>query len=180
MPVSVENDQGKEEELSIKNEELRGSTPCIPDEVYANLPDFLKAALIPARTQRERDMLLLGLIANLSGCLPLVRINFDQRFYSPHLYILIIAPSATGKGLLTLAGMLPREIENYLKGENKRKKDTYERELMEWERKQSMLQEGDADRRSIHSRPEARSTGILPLMRCSQHLQKPNHPTAEK
>ena len=124
MPVSVENDQGKEEELSIKNEELRGSTPCIPDEVYANLPDFLKAALIPARTQRERDMLLLGLIANLSGCLPLVRINFDQRFYSPHLYILIIAPSATGKGLLTLAGMLPREIENYLKGENKRKKDT--------------------------------------------------------
>ena len=112
MPVSVENDQGKEEELSIKNEELRGSTPCIPDEVYANLPDFLKAALIPARTQRERDMLLLGLIANLSGCLPLVRINFDQRFYSPHLYILILAPSASGKGLLTVAGMLPRENAN--------------------------------------------------------------------
>ena len=142
MPVSVENDQGKEEELSIKNEELRGSTPCIPDEVYANLPDFLKAALIPARTQRERDMLLLGLIANLSGCLPLVRINFDQRFYSPHLYILIIAPSATGKGLLTLAGMLPREIENYLKGENKRKKDTYERELMEWERSNQCFKKG--------------------------------------
>ena len=81
----------------------------------------------PARSKRERDILLLGLIANLSGCLPQVRISFDQRPYSPQLYTLIIAPPATGKGLLTLANMLPREIENYLKGENKRKKDAYDR-----------------------------------------------------
>ena len=128
-PVSVGNESGKEEELSIKNEELRGSTPCIPNQVYDHLPDFLKRAMKPARSKRERDILLLGLIANLSGCLPQVRISFDQRPYSPQLYTLIIAPPATGKGLLTLANMLPREIENYLKGENKRKKDAYDREL---------------------------------------------------
>lgn len=38
--------------------------------------------------------------------------------------------------------MLPREIENYLKGENKRKKDTYERELMEWERSNQCFKKG--------------------------------------
>ena len=76
----------------------------------------------PARSKRERDILLLGLIANLSGCPPQVRISFDQRPYSPQLYTPDHCSPATGKGLLTLANMLPREIENYLKGENKRKK----------------------------------------------------------
>ena len=141
-PVSVGNESGKEEELSIKNEELRGSTPCIPNQVYDHLPDFLKRAMKPARSKRERDILLLGLIANLSGCLPQVRISFDQRPYSPQLYTLIIAPPATGKGLLTLANMLPREIENYLKGENKRKKDAYDRELTEWERTNQQIKKG--------------------------------------
>ena len=96
----------------------------------------------PARSKRERDILLLGLIANLSGCLPQVRISFDQRPYSPQLYTLIIAPPTTGKGLLTLANMLPREIENYLKGENKRKKDAYDRELTEWERTNQQIKKG--------------------------------------
>lgn len=49
---------------------------------------------------------------------------------------------ATGKGLLTLANMLPREIENYLKGENKRKKDAYDRELTEWERTNQQIKKG--------------------------------------
>lgn len=65
---------------------------CIPNQVYDHLPDFLKRAMKPARSKRERDILLLGLIANLSGCLPQVRISFDQRPYSPQLYTLIIAP----------------------------------------------------------------------------------------
>lgn len=141
-PVLMETEWAEEEALSIKDEELRGATPCIPNAVYDNLPNFLKRALKPARTKRERDILLLGLLANLSGCMPQVRISFDQRPYSPQLYTLIIAPSATGKGLLVLAGMLPREIENYLKGENKRRKDAYDRELKEWEQAHQHLKKG--------------------------------------
>lgn len=38
--------------------------------------------------------------------------------------------------------MLPREIENYLKGENKRKKDAYDRELTEWERTNQQIKKG--------------------------------------
>ena len=39
-PVSVGNESGKEEELSIKNEELRGSTPCIPNQYTTIFPTF--------------------------------------------------------------------------------------------------------------------------------------------
>ena len=91
-PVSVGNESGKEEELSIKMKNYEDLLPAFPNQVYDHLPDFLKRAMKPARSKRERDILLLGLIANLSGCLPQVRISFDQRPYSPQLYTLIIAP----------------------------------------------------------------------------------------
>lgn len=102
-----ENTTADEEELSIKDEELRSSSPCIPAEVYRHLPSFLQRALTAARTDRERDILLLGILANLSGCMPNVTVSFDQRYYSPHIFLLVIASSASGKGLLTLASRLP-------------------------------------------------------------------------
>lgn len=156
-PVSVDTEAEKKEAVSIKNNELRASSPCIPDEVYARLPHFLKEALKPARNKRERDILLLGVLANLSGCMPLVRITFDQRPNSPHLYILIIAPAASGKGLLALAGRLPQAIENYLKGENKRKKEAYERELKAWEQEQ-----GHKFRQKQEQQPTEKTPASMP------------------
>ena len=136
-PNSTENTPEGEEYLSIKNEEIRASTPYISDEVFTRLPDFLKEALQPARNKRERDILLLGILINLSACMPQVRILFDQRPFSPHLYLLVVAPPAAGKGLLDLARMLPESVNNYLKGENKRKKEAYEQELKTWEESHS-------------------------------------------
>lgn len=130
LPPSPEEE---EEETSIKDEEQRASAPCIPDEVYTSLPAFIQEALKPARNNRERDILLLGILANLSACLPQVSTSYDQRPHSPHLYLLVLAPPAAGKGLLSLAGMLPVAINNYLKSENKRKKEEYERLLASWE-----------------------------------------------
>ena len=127
------NEVNEEEEVLIKNEEIRSSTPYIPNEVYNHLPSLLEKALKPARNKRERDILLLGVLVNLSGCMPNVRIHYAQGIYSPHLYLLVIAPPVSGKGILKLAGKLPVAIDNYLKGENKRKKEAYERELREWE-----------------------------------------------
>ena len=132
-PVSSENAMDSENDLSAKNEELRSSTPFIPDEAYTHLPDFIKEALKAAHNKRERDILLLGIIANLSGCMPNVRIIYDQCPVSPHLYMLSIAPPAAGKGILKLANLLPGAINDYLKEENKRKKQAYERELKAYE-----------------------------------------------
>ena len=131
--ISPVNDSATEDDMSIKDEELRSSTPFISNEIYQHLPDLINEALKPARNPRAKDMLLLGILANLSGCMPQVSLLYDQCPYSPHLFILIIANSAAGKGLLSLANSLPSAIDNYLKGENKRKKTTYERELQAWE-----------------------------------------------
>lgn len=135
-PISGKNTMNREDDLSANNEEIRTSTPLIPDEVYTRLPDFFKEALKAARNKRERDILLLGIIINLSGCMLNVRVTYDQRPLSTHLYLLVIAPPASGKGVLSLANMLPEGINNYLKEENKRKKETYERELKAYEESQ--------------------------------------------
>lgn len=123
----------EEEELSIKNEEIRATAPYISDDIYPHLPDLLKEALKPTRNKRERDILLLGVLTNLSGCMPEVRTLFDQRIISPHLYLLVIAPPASGKGILSLAAMIPNSINNHLKEENKNKKKAYEQEVKTWE-----------------------------------------------
>ena len=109
------------------------STAFIPEEVYQHLPAFITRALEVVSNPRGKDMLLLGILANLSACMPEVNIIYDQCPYSPHLYILIIANSAAGKGILSLANILPTAIDKHLQRENKRKKDDFERELQAWE-----------------------------------------------
>ncbi len=53
MPISGGFSSEDPESLSINNEEIRASSPTIPDEVYTHLPDFLKEALKPSRNNRE-------------------------------------------------------------------------------------------------------------------------------
>ena len=78
MPISGGFSSEDPESLSINNEEIRASSPTIPDEVYTHLPDLLKEALKPSRNNRERDILLLGILINLSGCMPNVRIYYSR------------------------------------------------------------------------------------------------------
>ena len=132
-PVSPGNTPGQEEDMSINDEKILSSTALIPEEVYQHLPAFITRALKVVSNPRGKDMLLLGILANLSACMPEVSIIYDQCPYSPHLYILIIANSAAGKGILSLANILPTAIDKHLQRENKRKKDDFERELQAWE-----------------------------------------------
>lgn len=132
-PQSLENTPLDEEDVLTNDEIIRASTPAIPDEIYLHLPPLVEEALQAAQNPYERDILLLGLLTNLSGCLPNVSFLYDQRPYSPHIYSLIIAPSAAGKSMFTLASKIPEAINNFLIEENKRKKKTYKRELRAWE-----------------------------------------------
>ena len=134
-PVSPENPLLEEEDVSINDEKILSSTAMIPDEVYQHLPAFITKALKVVSNQRGKDMLLLGILANLRACMPEVSTVYDQCPYSPHLYILIIANSAAGKGILSLANLLPTAIDKHMQKENKQKKNDYERKLQEWEQR---------------------------------------------
>ena len=79
MRYSEPNEGEEEAELEkLEADKLRREVPCLPDELFDRLPDFLKRGLTHVRNKRERDILLLSMITNISGCLPGVRMNYGS------------------------------------------------------------------------------------------------------
>ena len=84
MRYSEPNEGEEEAELEkLEADKLRREVPCLPDELFDRLPDFLKRGLTHVRNKRERDILLLSMITNISGCLPGVRMNYGEWFIPP-------------------------------------------------------------------------------------------------
>lgn len=126
-------EEEEEEEMLGKNEELRRKAPCFPDEVFASLPPLIAQGLTVANTTRERDMLLMGILANLSACLPEVQMLYDQMYHSPHFYFVAVAHAGAGKGLLALAALLPDSINTFYKKQDDAKQKEYDTALCAWE-----------------------------------------------
>mgnify|MGYP000161060367 FL=1 len=59
-----------EDVLFGKSEEFRRVAPYFPEEVFEHLPDLLAQGVKAAGNYRERDMLLMAMITNISACLP--------------------------------------------------------------------------------------------------------------
>ncbi len=117
----------------------------IPDEVYQGLPAILAEGITAARSEWERDMLFLSMLANLSGCLPYVEINYADKFCSPHLYFFAIAKAGSGKGVLSLAAHLPRLIQLDFDKENERRQNAYRTELLRWDEHRKKKKEVGGD-----------------------------------
>jgi hypothetical protein len=84
---------------NLNNVTEQTNTPLIIEEVYQNLPPFLKQCTDDF-SGRERDVFLTGLLGALSGCLPEVYGIYDRSKTFPNLYAVILAPPASGKGVL--------------------------------------------------------------------------------
>ena len=129
-------EEEQEEVLLGKNKEIRRLAPCFPDEVFQHLPPLIAKGVAVAHDERERDMLLLGILSNLSACLPGVHVLYDQMYYSPHFYFVAVAHAGAGKGLLALAGMLPNAINAYYKKQDEARQKEYDTALCVWEAEQ--------------------------------------------
>ena len=109
MRYSEPNEGEEEAELEkLEADKLRREVPCLPDELFDRLPDFLKRGLTHVRNKRERDILLLSMITNISGCLPGVRMNYGGMVYSADLYLVALAGSGRGKGVMQLRQFCPQ------------------------------------------------------------------------
>lgn len=86
------------------------STPLIPEDVYDNLPDFLRRACRLFTVKRERDIFLTGALVILSGCFNHVSGTYDGRRVYPNLFALVVAGAGRGKGTLIFAKMLAQSI----------------------------------------------------------------------
>lgn len=133
MRYSEPNEGEEDAELEkLEADKLRREVPCLPDELFDRLPDFLKRGLTHVRNKRERDILLLSMITNISGCLPGVRMNYGGMVYSADLYLVALAGSGRGKGVMQLAAILPAAIQEYYDELNRKDEREYRQKLLKW------------------------------------------------
>ena len=124
-------------EAEDANREIRLSAPYLPDWIFESLPEMFRQGLEVVKDFRQRDMLLLGMMTNLSGCLPNVRMVYDDADVFPHLFLSVIASAASGKGILAHAAKLAREIQKMLEAENEARMREFEEAQILWEQERS-------------------------------------------
>ena len=80
------------------------------------LPEFLEKAISVADIIAQKDMLLISALTAASYAMPHIRIlhGRPQHIYSPNLISLIVAPPASGKGVMNNAELLLDPINEFL------------------------------------------------------------------
>jgi hypothetical protein len=140
--ANTANLQNKEGDNEIAEDFLK-TTPVIPNEVYDNLPDLLKEGAFAFPDNRRRDVFFSGAIAILSGCLPNVSGVYAQERVYPHLYTFIIAPAASGKGVLKNAKRMADKYHQKVVEESKCAQKKHELEMLDYKNKQHQVKKGE-------------------------------------
>ena len=152
-----------QEETSARNREMRMAAPCLPDWIFESLPALLAEGVKVAKDKRQRDMLFLSMLTNLSGCMPKVKMVYDDTDIYPHLFLAVIASSASGKGVMAHAARLAYPIQKLLDEENDRKQHQYEESLILWEQeRQRALKEKRKPDMKLRPDPVRKKALILP------------------
>lgn len=85
------------------------------------LPPFLERAISVASTPEQKDMLLLSTLSAVSYAMPHVRFLYGDpmRDYFVNLMVAVIAPAASGKGVLSNSEKLLEPIDDFLRSRGK-------------------------------------------------------------
>lgn len=165
VPKPAYDLEAEDEEMDVDehNRELRLSAPCLPDWIFEELPDFFTHALQVAKGRRQRDMLFLAVLANLSGCLPAVRMVYDDADVYPHAFVAVIASSASGKGIMAHAARLGEAIQKMLDEDNERRQRDYEKAQLLWEQeRQRAVKEKREPDMKLRPEPVVQKTLLVP------------------
>lgn len=98
----------------------------ISGDLYDELPSVISNQIDQYDLQEERDVYITAALGVLSGCLPMVKGQYDNDFYHPNLYVFIIAPAGGGKGSLKHATELARPIHRMLKKDSNAERARWE------------------------------------------------------
>ena len=117
---------GREEDLFILPNYQDNLSATFPKNLYNRLPEPLKELFEPIHNPYERDILLLGALTVLSGCMPNVIGLYDRKWVSPNLYTFIEAPAGSGKGVLSWTRLVGMEIHKMLLEETRVAKQQFD------------------------------------------------------
>jgi hypothetical protein len=104
----------------------------LPDSVYEALPHLLKRAVSIADSNEERDILLLGSITVLGGCMPNIYGFYNGDKVYPNLYLFVTSPPSGGKGKLNRCKSLVAPIHSALCKESKQLRQEYNHKMREY------------------------------------------------
>jgi|BioPla2DNA2_1021312.scaffolds.fasta_scaffold11333_4 hypothetical protein len=124
--------------------EYSGINELISKHVYDNLPNLLKGIAEPFE-ERERDVILLSSIVVLSNCIPNVYGIYDNKKYYPQLYLIIIAPPASGKGVMSFSKRLIEPIHEKISKESQEQRNVCVETIMKERRKNKDMTNQETD-----------------------------------
>jgi len=97
----------------------------IKKEVYDQLPKKLQL-LTEAFEGREKDIILVSSLCVLSNCIPNIQGVYRRNTIYPHLYGMIVAPPASGKGVMNRTRALIEPIHKQIRDKSQKLKNECE------------------------------------------------------
>lgn len=112
MELNIEKPANKNTNIaSIANFASLEFNPMFDNNIYENLPDTLREYCEKfGEGSRERDIFLLSAITVLSGCFSNTKGQYGNNEFFPNLFSFIVAPPASGKGVMKYAKQLGEQI----------------------------------------------------------------------
>ena len=108
-------------------------TPPLPLESplvcqFATLPSLLKLS-IDILGHPQKELLIYSIITVLSGIMTKVKGSYNQRTCYANLFTMVVAPPASGKGVMMYARELIQPIQNHLLKESEKQSKIYKSQL---------------------------------------------------
>lgn len=114
-----------------KEELLYGSEPQHPLPTFpeAGWPEFLQRIIKAGGNMIQHDIMLLGALTALGACMSrYVRCLYGGKYHHPSLQCFVVAPSASGKGILSYIRLLVEPIHDEIRTEVATQMKAYKKE----------------------------------------------------
>ena len=113
-----------------------GVEPLAPLPVFAGYdwPEPLRSVLAYGSSPARRDVLLLGALTALGTCMgPHVVCSYGGKFIYPCLQTFVVAPAASGKGVLSFVRLLVEPIHDEIRRQTVKQMDAYRKEKLAYD-----------------------------------------------
>ena len=124
------------EEREGEEELLPGSEPQhqLPTFPKNNWPEFLQRIIKAGSSPIQHDIMLLGALTALGACMSRhVRCLYGGKYHHPSLQCFVVAPSASGKGILSYIRLLVEPIHDEIRKEVTMQMKAYKKEKAEYD-----------------------------------------------
>ena len=127
---NISDDKEGEEEL-LPGSEPQHQLPTFPKN---NWPEFLQRIIKAGSSPIQHDIMLLGALTALGACMSRhVRCLYGGKYHHPSLQCFVVAPSASGKGILSYIRLLVEPIHDEIRKEVAIQMKAYKKEKAEYD-----------------------------------------------